>query len=124
MKKVLLVEDSADNRGLIRQIAEMLDVELLEATNGEEGVRMAQALHPDLILMDLSLPVLNGWEATARLKAAPDTAHIPVVALTAHAMEGDEAKARAAGCDGYVTKPISVPTFSQMLDQMLGGTPR
>jgi two-component system cell cycle response regulator DivK len=121
---VLLVEDSADNRGLIRQIAELMDVELVEATNGEEGLALAHQRRPDVILMDLSLPVLDGWEATRRLKADPATRAIPVVALTAHAMEGDEARARAAGCDAYVTKPIGVLELQQVLGRLLPGEAR
>lgn len=120
-KTVLLVEDSEDNRGIVRELAEWMEFELLEAGNGEEGVRMARESLPHLILMDLSLPVLNGWEATRLLKADDTTKHIPVVALTAHAMHGDEAKAREAGCDAYVTKPISIPHFQAMLEQMLDG---
>ncbi|MDB5096537.1 MAG: response regulator [Cyanobacteria bacterium RYN_339] len=120
MKRVLLVEDSADNRGIIRELAEWMDFELIEATNGREGVDLALAERPDLILMDLSLPVLSGWEATRILKGSATTAAIPVIALTAHAMDGDEAKAREAGCDAYVAKPISIVPFQAMLKQYLG----
>jgi two-component system cell cycle response regulator DivK len=118
---ILLVEDSEDNRGIIRELAEDMEVNLLEADNGLDGVTLARAEHPDLILMDLSLPVMNGWEATSRLKADPATAGIPVIALTAHAMEGDERKAREAGCDAYVTKPISILPFQAMLEDYLAG---
>jgi two-component system cell cycle response regulator DivK len=118
-RKILLVEDSEDNRGIIREIAEWMDVALVEAGDGEEGVARARAERPDLILMDLSLPVLSGWEAARRLKADPATAGIPIVALTAHAMAGDEARAREAGCDAYVTKPIAVLELQALLERML-----
>lgn len=121
--KVLLVEDVEDNRGIIRQLARRMKVTLLEAEDGAEGVRLAQAEQPDLILMDLSLPVLDGWEATRRLKADPATAQIPVVALTAHAMAGDAERAKAAGLDGYVTKPISLLPFRELLERLLAGGP-
>lgn len=119
--KILLVEDSEDNRGIIRELAEMMEVELVEAGNGREGVELAHQDHPDLILMDLSLPVMSGWEATSRLKADPETANIPVIALTAHAMEGDERRAREAGCDDYVSKPISLVPFKALLEDYLAG---
>ena len=121
-KKVLLVEDAEDNRGLIRALMEDFFEEamLLETGDGESGVALAREYHPDLVLMDLSLPVLDGWEATRRLKADPATAAIPVVALTAHAMEGDEARAREAGCDGYVTKPISVIGMQDVIESYIG----
>lgn len=120
-KTILLVEDSEDNRGIIREVVEewMEGLTLLEADNGIAGLRMAREGHPDLILMDLSLPQLNGWEAATQLKADPTTAHIPIVALTAHAMDGDEAKALAAGCDAYVTKPLSILPFQAMLKRFL-----
>lgn len=119
--KILLVEDVEDNRGLIRQLAKRMKLTLLEAHDGAEGVRMAKAELPDLILMDLSLPVLDGWTATAQLKADATTAHIPVIALTAHAMEGDEAQARKAGVDAYVTKPIEIAGFRATLTEWLAG---
>lgn len=118
-RPVLLIEDSADNRGLIREIAEWMDFPLIEADNGMSGLEMAREHHPRLILLDLSLPLLNGWEVAARLKADPRTAAIPIIALTAHAMEGDEEKARAAGCNDYVTKPISVLPFQELLSRYL-----
>ena len=120
MPTVLLVEDVEDNRGLIRQLAAHMGLRLVEAGDGAEGVRLAKAEQPDLILMDLSLPVLDGWAATAMLKADTATSGIPVIALTAHAMHGDEARAREAGCDGYVTKPISLVPFKAMLERLLG----
>lgn len=117
---ILLVEDSEDNRGIIRQLAEWIDAEVIEAENGFEGVRMAREAKPDVILMDLSLPMMSGWEAATVLKGDPQTAGIPIIALTAHAMAGDEARARAAGCDAYVSKPISLVPFQELLERYLG----
>lgn len=120
-KKILLVEDVEENRGIVRQLARRMGVTLLEAGDGAEGVRLAQNEHPDLILMDLSLPILNGWDATTQLKRDPATSEIPVIALTAHAMAGDEQRARAAGCDGYVAKPIDLIPFQRYLEHILSG---
>lgn len=122
-RKILLVEDVEDNRGIIRQVAGRMKLTLLEAADGAEGVRLAREQHPALILMDLSLPVLDGWAATAMLKGDPATAHIPVIALTAHAMEGDEQRAREAGVDGYMTKPVSILALKDLLGRMLAGDP-
>lgn len=105
MKKILVVEDVDFNRELVVQLLED-DYEVIEAVNGQEGVELAEQERPDLILMDLSLPVMDGWEATRRLKANDDLCSIPVIALTAHAMAGDEEKALAAGCDDYLVKPL------------------
>lgn len=117
--KVLHVEDLEDNRGIVRQLARRMGVTLLEAGDGLEGVEMARRELPDVILMDLSLPLMDGWEATTQLKADPSTCRIPVIALTAHAMAGDEQRARAAGCDGYVAKPIDLVPFQRLLEQVL-----
>ena len=105
MKKVLVVEDVDFNRELIVQLLED-KYEVIEAVNGQEGVELAERERPELILMDLSLPVMDGWEATRRLKANADLRAIPVIALTAHAMKGDKEKALAAGCDDYLVKPL------------------
>jgi two-component system cell cycle response regulator DivK len=105
MKKVLVVEDVDFNRELVVQFLEN-KYHVIEAVNGQEGVELAGRERPDLILMDLSLPVMDGWEATRRLKANDDLRSIPVIALTAHAMVGDEEKALAAGCDDYLVKPL------------------
>jgi CheY-like chemotaxis protein len=105
MKKVLIVEDVELNRDLLIQLLEQ-DYILSIATDGDAGVAKALGENPDAILMDLSLPVISGWEATRRIKADPACGHIPIIALTAHAMSGDEEKARAAGCDDFLTKPI------------------
>jgi two-component system cell cycle response regulator DivK len=105
-KKILVVEDVEFNRDLLEQLLED-DYETMTAADGASGIELAKRERPDLILMDLSLPVVDGWEATRRLKADEQTSDIPVIALTAHAMRGDEEKARACGCDDYLTKPIA-----------------
>ncbi len=105
MKKVLVVEDVDFNRELVVQLLED-KYHVIEAVNGQEGVELAERERPELILMDLSLPVMDGWEATRRLKANDDLRSIPVIALTAHAMVGDKEKALAAGCDDYLVKPL------------------
>jgi CheY-like chemotaxis protein len=118
MKKILIVEDVEVNRDLLIQLLEQ-DYALSIATDGDAGVTKASGESPDVILMDLSLPVINGWEATRRIKANPATAHIPIVALTAHAMSGDEEKARAAGCDDFLTKPIDETLLFMKLHRWL-----
>ncbi len=105
MKKILVVEDIDFNRDLVVQLLED-KYHVIEAVNGQEGLELAERERPELILMDLSLPVIDGWEATRRLKANDDLRSIPVIALTAHAMKGDEEKALAAGCDDYLVKPL------------------
>ncbi|AIQ87981.1 MAG: response regulator [Cupriavidus sp.] len=105
MKRILIVEDVELNRDLLTQLLEDT-YELVIAVDGAAGVEMAIAHRPDLILMDLSLPLVDGWEATRRIKANASTAAIPVVAITANAMTGDEDRARAAGCDDFMTKPV------------------
>jgi CheY-like chemotaxis protein len=109
MPRVLYVEDNDDNVYMLKLRLELEDgFEVLVAGDGAAGVAMAAAERPDLVLMDLNLPVVDGWEATRRLKADPGTRDIPIVALTAHAMAGDREKALAAGCDGFDTKPIDL----------------
>jgi CheY-like chemotaxis protein len=105
VKKILIVEDVEFNRDLLMQILDE-DYAVVTADDGAAGVATVAAERPDLVLMDLSLPVIDGWEATRRIKADPSTASIPVIALTAHAMSGDEEKAKAAGCDDFLTKPV------------------
>ena len=119
MKRVLIVEDVAFNRDLLVQLLEE-DYELLTAANGAAGIELAERERPDLILMDLSLPIVDGWEATRRIKANPGLRHIPIIALTAHAMMGDEDKARAAGCDDYLSKPIDEDLLFEKLGHFLG----
>lgn len=115
MPKVLLVEDNEMNRDMLSRRLIRNGYDVVIAVNGQEGLEMATGEKPDLILMDMSLPVLDGWEATRRLKADPATASIPVIALTAHAMESDKEKALAAGCDDFDTKPIELP---RLLEKM------
>ena len=122
--RVLLVEDSEDNRFMMKRLLEMSGYEVLEAVNGEQAVNTAQTMSPDLILMDLSLPTMDGWEATRRLKASAATARIPVIALSAHAMAGDREKALAAGCDDYDTKPIDLQRLLGKIRALLPGDPR
>lgn len=107
MKKVLLVEDNVDNREVIRTVLIHYGYEVVEAVDGEDGVEKARQERPDIILMDLSLPKMDGWEATKRIKADDELKHIPVIAITAHAMSGDEENALEHGCDGYLAKPCT-----------------
>ena len=119
MRKILIIEDVEYNRDLLVQILED-DYAVLTATDGASGIEAATRERPDLILMDLSLPGVDGWEATRRLKAQPETEAIPVIALTAHAMQGDEERARACGCDDYLTKPIDEDQLFAKLGRHLG----
>jgi two-component system cell cycle response regulator DivK len=107
--KILYVEDNEDNIFMLKNRLTRAGHTVVVANDGAQGVAMALSERPDMILMDLSLPVVDGWEATRQIKAAPDTKHIPVIALTANAMAGDREKALAAGCDDYDTKPIDLP---------------
>jgi CheY-like chemotaxis protein len=109
MARILYVEDNEDNIYVVKNRFARVGYTVLVATDGEQGVAMAAAEKPDLILMDLRLPGIDGWEATKRIKAQPDTRHIPVIALTAHAMMGDREKALEAGCDDFDTKPVEMP---------------
>ncbi len=106
MAKILLVEDNELNRDMLKRRLERRGHEISVAVDGAEGVEKATGETPDLILMDLNLPILDGWEATRKIKANEETSGIPIIALTAHAMAGDQKKAIEAGCDGYATKPI------------------
>jgi two-component system cell cycle response regulator DivK len=106
-KRILIIEDQEDNRAILRDLLSQAGYALIEAADGEDGVKLAQSERPDLILMDIQLPVIDGYEATRRIKAKPELKSIPIIAVTSYALSGDEAKARAAGCDGYVTKPFS-----------------
>jgi CheY-like chemotaxis protein len=121
MTKILLVEDNEMNRDMLSRRLARKGYDVLTAVNGEEGLAGAQTRSPDLILMDMSLPVIDGWEATRRIKADPRTASIPVIALTAHAMTGDRERALAAGCDDYDTKPIE---FKRLLEKIEALVPR
>jgi CheY-like chemotaxis protein len=117
--KILIVEDVEYNRDLLVQLLEE-KYEVLTAADGAAGIEAAARERPDLILMDLSLPGVDGWEATRRLKARRETESIPVIALTAHAMQGDEERARACGCDDYLTKPIDEDALFAKLARLLG----
>jgi two-component system cell cycle response regulator DivK len=119
MAKILLVEDNEMNRDMLSRRLLRKGFEVVMAVDGGQAVMMAESEHPDLILMDMSLPVIDGWEATRRVKAAEKTAHIPVIALTAHAMSGDREKALDAGCDDYDTKPIEMPRLLEKIDALL-----
>ncbi|OOO03096.1 MAG: Response regulator PleD [Chromatiales bacterium USCg_Taylor] len=119
MAKILLVEDNEMNRDMLGRRLQRRGYEVLIAVDGAEGVAMAQRDGPDLILMDMSLPIMDGWEATRRLKAAPKTQAIPIIALTAHAMSGDREKAMEAGADDYDTKPIEIDTLLAKIEALL-----
>ncbi len=122
MKKILIVEDVEFNRDLLVQLLED-DYEILTAADGAAGIELAAREHPDLILMDLSLPVIDGWEATRRIKADEALQSIPVIALTAHAMRGDAEKARECGCDDYLSKPLDEDLLFEKLTRFLGEGP-
>ena len=119
-KTVLLVEDNEDNRTVYRTILEHFGYRVEEARNGEDGIRMAREGKPALILMDISIPVIDGWEATKILKADDDTSHIPIIALTAHALATDRAKAEEVGCDGYLAKPCEPRRVVAEVERFLG----
>ena len=119
MTTILLVEDNEMNRDMLSRRLERHGYRVVVAVDGQSGVEMALSEAPDLVLMDMSLPVLDGWEATRRLKAAPATRHVPVIALTAHAMSGDRERALEAGCDDYDTKPIELPRLLGKIEALL-----
>lgn len=121
MIKILLVEDNEMNRDMLSRRLERRGYEVIIATNGLAGVEAAVTAKPDLVLMDMSLPVIDGWEATRRIKGNPATADIPVIALTAHAMAGDRERAMEAGCDDYDTKPIELPALLDKIARLTGG---
>lgn len=119
MAKLLLVEDNEMNRDMLSRRLTRRGYQVAIAVDGAEGVEMARTERPDLVLMDLSLPVIDGWEATRRIKAAQGTGHLPVIGLTAHAMAGDREKALEAGCDDYDTKPIELDRLLQKIEALL-----
>jgi CheY-like chemotaxis protein len=123
LARILLVEDNEMNRDMLSRRLERRGYEVTIATDGEQGVSLAQAEVPDLVLMDMSLPVIDGWEATRRLKADEKTRAIPIIALTAHAMSGDREKALEAGCDDYDTKPIELPRLLAKIESFLQKEP-
>ena len=119
MARILLVEDNEMNRDMLSRRLVRRGYDVVIAVDGEQGVAMARSESPALILMDMSLPGLDGWEATRRIKAAPETKRIPVIALTAHAMSGDREKAVAAGCDDFDTKPVDLDRLLQKIEALL-----
>jgi two-component system cell cycle response regulator DivK len=119
MAKILLVEDNEMNRDMLSRRLQRKGYSVVIATDGEQGVAMARSERPDLILMDMSLPVLDGWEATRAIKASPEIAAVPVIALTAHAMAGDQEKCFEAGCDDYDTKPVDLPRLIAKIEALL-----
>jgi len=121
--KILLVEDNEMNRDMLSRRLARKGYEVVMAVDGGEGVAMSVSAGPELILMDMSLPVIDGWEATRRIKAAPETRHIPIIGLTAHAMAGDREKALEAGCDEYDTKPIELDRLIGKIEALRSKTP-
>ncbi|HWV40325.1 response regulator [Pseudorhodoplanes sp.] len=119
MPKILLVEDNEMNRDMLSRRLLRNNFEVVMAVNGKEGVDMAKSERPDIILMDMSLPVMDGWEATRTIKADEETKSIPVIALTAHAMESDREQALQAGCDDFDTKPIELPRLLGKINALL-----
>jgi len=122
MAKILIVEDNEMNRDMLSRRLARRGYQIMMAVDGEEGIAAAKRENPDLILMDMSLPVVDGWEATRRLKADAGTRTIPVIGLTAHAMAGDRDKVIAAGCDDYDTKPVELPRLLQKIEALLART--
>jgi two-component system cell cycle response regulator DivK len=117
--RILVIEDTEDNRRILRDLFTNAGYELMEASDGERGVAMAAEHRPDIILMDIQLPIIDGYEATRRIKANPATRHIPIIAVTSYALSGDEAKALAAGCDAYVAKPFSPRKILEKVRELL-----
>lgn len=121
MPKILLVEDNEMNRDMLSRRLQRKGYQVMVALDGQRGLEMAQNEAPDLILMDMGMPVLDGWDATRLLKADAATRHVPVIALTAHAMSSDREKALEAGCDDYETKPIELPRLLAKIEALLSG---
>jgi two-component system, cell cycle response regulator DivK len=119
MPKILIVEDNEMNRDMLSRRLERRGFAIVMAMDGQQGVEMTRSERPDLILMDMSLPIMDGWAATQAIKADPELSKIPVIALTAHAMAGDREKAMAAGCDDYDTKPIELPRLLEKIAKFL-----
>jgi two-component system cell cycle response regulator DivK len=117
-KKILIVDDTEWNRDLLVQLLED-DYDVVQAVNGEEGVKKTEVERPDLVLMDLGMPVMDGWEATRKIKANSDLKHIPIIAVTSHAMVGDEVQAREAGCDDYIAKPVDENELMEKIKKLL-----
>jgi CheY-like chemotaxis protein len=124
MSLVLLVEDTEDNRFMMRRLLEMSGYSVVEAKNGEEAVQVAKEKHPEMILMDLSLPIIDGLAATRRIRALPNFADVPIVAVSAHDTADFHSEAMAAGCNSYITKPIDFNQLEELLHQLLAGKER
>jgi len=124
MAKVLLIEDNEMNRDILLRRLSRRGYLMVSAVDGRQGVEMARSERPDIILMDMSLPVMDGWEATRRVKADEDMRNVPVIGLTAHAMSGDREKALAAGCDDYDTKPVELDRLIEKIERLLRERPR
>ena len=118
-KRILIVEDQEDNRVIMRDVLSSAGYDLIEAVNGEDGVKLAHSERPDLILMDIQLPIIDGYEATRQIKGSTVLKSIPIIAVTSYALSGDEVKARAAGCDGYIAKPYSPRELLAMVRKYL-----
>ena len=119
MAKILIVEDDVNNRDLIARLIELMGHEPILAVDGAQGVALARSMLPDLIVMDMGLPVLNGWQATHRIKSQPATSHIPILALTAYALTEDRTRSLDAGCDDFETKPIDFNRFREKVEALL-----
>jgi two-component system, cell cycle response regulator DivK len=119
MPKILLVEDNENNRDMLRRRLERSGYSVIDAPDGEQGYALARSENPNLIIMDISLPAMDGWEVTQLLKANETTRHIPIIALTAHALVSDRARAAEAGCDEYDTKPVDYARLSQKIESLL-----
>jgi CheY-like chemotaxis protein len=122
MPRILVIEDNEENRDSLSRRLQRRGFEVLLAPDGKVGVETAKAERPDLVLMDMNMPLVDGWEATRQIKAEPTTAQVPVIALTAHAMAGDKERALAAGCADYHTKPIEFPKLLAQIESLLKGT--
>jgi two-component system, cell cycle response regulator DivK len=120
MSKILIIEDDPTNRELLERLLMLYGYDVVSTGDGAKGVALASSLQPNLIIMDMGLPVLNGWQATHRLKSMLETRHIPIIALTAYAMFGDRARCLAVGCDDYATKPIEVGRLMAQIASLLG----
>jgi two-component system, cell cycle response regulator DivK len=118
-QRILAIEDHEENRRLLRDLLTSFDCELIEAVTGEEGLQLAETERPDLILMDIQLPGIDGYEVTRRIKADPALRHIPVIAVTSYALSGDDVKALEAGCDAYVTKPFDPAELLAKIQEFL-----
>jgi two-component system, cell cycle response regulator DivK len=119
-KRILLVEDTADNRQIVSDLLASAGYDLIEAVDGQSGVAMAEEYRPDLVLMDIQLPTMDGYEASRRIKAIPSLSAIPIIAVTSYALSGDEEKAREAGCDGYIAKPFSPRQLLAKIAELIG----